>query len=49
VCFGYIFGVAIEAAADFTSNMSGLLFSLIVLAGLGFMIYRNNVRLRSST
>jgi hypothetical protein len=48
VCFGYGFGVAIEAAADFTSNMSGLLFSLIVLAGLGLMIYRNNVRLRSN-
>ena len=48
LCLGYGFGVAIEAAADFTSNMSGLLISLMVLAGLGFMIYRNNLRLRSN-
>jgi membrane protein DedA with SNARE-associated domain len=39
---GYAFGVAIEAAADFTSSLSGLLVSLVVLAGLGFMIYQNH-------
>jgi membrane protein DedA with SNARE-associated domain len=35
---GYAFGVAIEAAADFTSSLGGLLVSLLVLAALGFMI-----------
>jgi membrane protein DedA with SNARE-associated domain len=38
---GYGFGVAIEAAADFPSSLSGLLASLAVLAALGFMLYRN--------
>jgi membrane protein DedA with SNARE-associated domain len=38
---GYGFGVAIEAAADFPSSLSGLLTSLAILAGLGFMLYRN--------
>ena len=33
---GYVFGVAIEAAADFTSSLSGLLVSLVVIAALGF-------------
>jgi membrane-associated protein len=42
---GYGFGVAIEAAADFTSNLGGLLVSLLVLAALGFMIRRNYPRL----
>jgi membrane protein DedA with SNARE-associated domain len=42
---GYVFGVAIEAAADFPSSVSGLLASLAVLAGLGFMIYRNHAHL----
>jgi hypothetical protein len=35
---GYGFGVAIEAAADFPSSLSGFLASLAVLAGLGFML-----------
>jgi membrane protein DedA with SNARE-associated domain len=38
---GYGFGVAIEAAADFPSSLSGFLISLAVLAALGFMLYRN--------
>lgn len=42
--FGYGFGVAIEAAADFTSSLGGLLVSLVVLATLGFMLYRNHAR-----
>lgn len=42
---GYVFGVAIEAAADFTSSLSGLLVPLVVLAALGFMIQRNHARL----
>jgi membrane-associated protein len=41
---GYGFGVAIEAAADFTSSLGGLLVSLVVLAGLGFMIHRDHAR-----
>jgi membrane-associated protein len=45
---GYGFGVAIEAAADFPSSLSGLLASLAVLAGLGFMLYRNRLRLRDA-
>lgn len=45
---GYGFGVAIEAAADFTSSLSGLLASLAVLAGLGFMLYRNHARFRAA-
>jgi membrane protein DedA with SNARE-associated domain len=42
---GYVFGVAIEASADFTSSLSGLLVSLVVLTGLGFMIHRHHARL----
>jgi membrane protein DedA with SNARE-associated domain len=42
---GYGFGVAIEAAADFTSSLSGLLVSLVFLAALGFMIHRSNPRI----
>jgi membrane protein DedA with SNARE-associated domain len=42
---GYGFGVAIEAASDFTSSLSGLLVSLIVLTALGFMFHRNNARM----
>jgi membrane-associated protein len=42
---GYGFGVAIEAAAEFTSNLGGLLVSLLILAALGFMLHRNNTRL----
>jgi membrane protein DedA with SNARE-associated domain len=45
---GYGFGVAIEAAADFTSNLGGLLASLVVLAALGFMIHRNHASLRAA-
>lgn len=45
---GYSFGVAIEAAADFPSNLSGLLASLAILVGLGFMLYRNPARLRTT-
>jgi membrane protein DedA with SNARE-associated domain len=45
---GYVFGVAIEAAADFTSSLSGLLVSLVVLAALGFMIQRNHARLTTA-
>jgi membrane protein DedA with SNARE-associated domain len=39
---GYGFGVAIEAAADFTSSIGGLLVSLLILAGVAFMLYRNH-------
>jgi membrane protein DedA with SNARE-associated domain len=39
---GYGFGVAIEAAADFTSSLGGFLVSLLILAGLGFVLYRNH-------
>jgi membrane protein DedA with SNARE-associated domain len=39
---GYVFGVAIEAAADFTSNLGGLVVSLVILVALGFMIQRND-------
>lgn len=39
---GYAFGVAVESAADFTSNLGGLLVSLLVLTALGFMIRRNH-------
>jgi membrane protein DedA with SNARE-associated domain len=42
---GYGFGVAIEAAADVTSNLGGLLVSLLILTALGFMLHRNNTRL----
>jgi membrane-associated protein len=45
---GYGFGVAIEAAADFPNSLSGLLASLAILAGLGFMLYRNRLRLRAA-
>jgi membrane protein DedA with SNARE-associated domain len=41
---GYSFGVAIEAAADFPSNLSGFLASLAILVGLGFILYRNRVQ-----
>jgi hypothetical protein len=37
-----VFGVAIEAAADFTSNLGGLVVSLVILVALGFMIQRND-------
>ena len=40
---GYVFGVAIEAAADFTSSLGGLLVSV-----LGFMIQRNHTRIRAA-
>lgn len=42
---GYSLGVGIEAAADFLSSLSGLLISLTVSAGLGFLLYRNHARL----
>jgi membrane-associated protein len=45
---GYGFGVAIEAAADFPSSLSGLLASLAAFAGFSFMIYRNQARLRAA-
>jgi membrane protein DedA with SNARE-associated domain len=45
---GYGFGVAIEAAADFTSSLSGLLLALVILAALGFMIQRNHARIRAA-
>lgn len=45
---GYVFGVAIEAAADFTSSLSGLLVSLVILAALGFMIHRDQARVRAA-
>ena len=45
---GYGFGVAIEAAADFPSNLSGLLASLALLAGLGFLIYRDHTRISAA-
>lgn len=45
---GYAFGVAIEAAADFTSSLGGLLLSLVVFGVLGFMIQRNRRRLRTA-
>jgi len=45
---GYGFGVAIEAAADFPNSLSGLLASLAILAGLGFMLCRNRARVRAA-
>ena len=42
---GFVFGVAIEAAANFTSNLGGLLVSLVILAALGFMIHRDQARI----
>jgi membrane protein DedA with SNARE-associated domain len=45
---GYGFGVAIEAAADFTSSLGGLLVSLVVVAALGFMIHRNHMSLTTA-
>ena len=45
---GYGFGVAIEAAADFTSSLSGLLVSLVVLTALGIMIHRNHASLTTA-
>lgn len=45
---GYAFGATIEAAAEFPSSLSGLLASLVALAGLGFMLYRNHVRFRAA-
>jgi hypothetical protein len=44
----FVFGVAIEAGADFTSSVSGLLVSLVILAALGFMIQRNHARLTTA-
>jgi hypothetical protein len=46
--FGCEFGVTIEAAADFTGSLSGLLVSLLCLAALGFMLYRHRLRLRDA-
>lgn len=46
---GYGFGVAIEAAADFTSNLSGFLVSLVVLTVLGLMMRRNHAGLATAT
>jgi membrane protein DedA with SNARE-associated domain len=45
---GYGFGVAIEAAANFTNSLSGLLVSLLVLTALGFMIQRNHASLTTT-
>jgi membrane protein DedA with SNARE-associated domain len=45
---GYGFGVAIEAAADFTSSLGGLLVSLLILAALGFLIHRSHARLTTA-
>jgi membrane protein DedA with SNARE-associated domain len=42
---GYTLGVGIDAAADFLSNLSGLLISLAVLAGLGLLVYRDRTSL----
>lgn len=45
---GYSLGVGIEAAADFLSSLSGLLISLVALAGLGGLAYRDHTRLRTA-
>jgi len=45
---GYSLGASLEAAADFLSGLSGLLFSLAALAGLGFLTYRNHARVRDA-
>lgn len=45
---GYGFGAAIQAAADFTSSLGGLLISLVVLSALGFTIWRNHERLQTT-
>ena len=42
---GYGFGVVFEASADFLSSLSILLAALAALAGLGFMLYRNQTRI----
>lgn len=44
---GYSLGAGIEAAADFLSNVSGLLFSLTASVGLGLLIFRDQARLRT--
>ena len=45
---GYGFAVVLEASADFLSSLSVLLLALAALAGLGFMLYRNRLRLRDA-
>jgi membrane protein DedA with SNARE-associated domain len=45
---GYSLGIGMEAAADFLSNLSGLLISLAALAGLGVLVYRDHTRLRTA-
>jgi membrane protein DedA with SNARE-associated domain len=37
---GYSLGASLDAAADFVSSLSGLLFSLAALAGVGFLTSR---------
>ena len=44
---GYGFAVVLEGSADFLSSLSVLLLALAALAGLGFMLYRNHLRLRT--
>jgi membrane protein DedA with SNARE-associated domain len=42
---GYSFGIVLDASADFISNLSGLLLSLVVLTALGIMAHRNHASL----
>ena len=42
---GYVFGMVLEASANFVSSLSVLLLALAALAGLGFLIYREHARL----
>jgi membrane protein DedA with SNARE-associated domain len=39
--FGYAFGVAVEAAANFTSSLSGFFVALVAVAALAFMVRKN--------
>jgi membrane protein DedA with SNARE-associated domain len=45
---GNSFGIVIDASADFVSNLSALLASLVALVGLGFTLHRNRARLRAT-
>lgn len=37
-----------QSLVDFASNLGGLLLSLLVLAALGFMIYRDQARVSAA-
>lgn len=45
---GYAFGTGIDTAVEFPNSLSGFLASLVALAGLGLMLYRDHVALRAA-